>query len=82
MQALRGHPLGLQLRLQQAVEAFSVAAITYYGSSLVGDLAKGAGRLGLGLDPEWVGWASIPVIALVTWVSLRRLRRRLKLEPS
>jgi uncharacterized membrane-anchored protein len=74
--------LGLQLRLQQAVEAFSVAAITYYGSSLAGDLAEGAGRLGLALDPELVGWASIPVIALVTWVSLRRLRRRLELEPS
>ncbi len=74
--------LGLQLRLQQAVEAFSVAAITYYGSSLVGGLAKGAGRLGIALDPDLVGWASIPVIALVTWVSLRRLRRRLELEPS
>ncbi|MCU0975172.1 MAG: DUF3422 domain-containing protein [Steroidobacteraceae bacterium] len=74
--------LGLQLRLQQAVEAFSVAAITYYGSSLVGGLAKGADRLGLALDPELVGWLSIPVIAMVTWVLLRRLRRRLELEPS
>jgi uncharacterized membrane-anchored protein len=73
---------GLQLRLQQAVEAFSVAAITYYGSSLVGSFAKGAGRLGLQLDAELVGWASIPLIAIITWVSLRRLRRRLDLDPS
>jgi uncharacterized membrane-anchored protein len=74
--------LGLQLRLQQAVEAFSVAAITYYGSSLVGDLAKGAERFGMALDAELVGWLSIPAIAFTTWVSLRRLRRRLELEPS
>jgi uncharacterized membrane-anchored protein len=74
--------LGLQLRLQQAVEAFSVAAITYYGSSLVGDLAKGADRLGAAVDAELVGWLSIPLIAGVTWVSLRRLRRRLELEPA
>jgi len=73
---------GLQLRLQQAVEAFSVAAITYYGSSLVGSFAKGAGRLGLQLDAELVGWVSIPLIAVITWVSLRRLRRRLDLDPS
>lgn len=74
--------LGLQLRLQQAVEAFSVAAITYYGSSLVAGLANAADRLGLALDAELAGWLSIPVIAVVTWVSLRRLRRRLELEPS
>jgi len=49
----------------------------------VGDcFAKGAGRLGLELDAELVGWASMPLIAVITWVSLRRLRRRLDLDPS
>lgn len=66
----------LQLRLQQTVEGLSVAAITYYASSLVGHLAEIAHHW-THQDPDVVqGW-SIPVIALVVWLGLRRAHRKL-----
>ncbi len=70
----------LQLRLQQAVEGLSIAAITYYGSALVGYLAKGVARTGLHLDSELAMVASIPLIALATWAALRRVRRSASTE--
>ena len=52
----------LQLKLQSTVEGLSVAAVTYYGSGLVGYLAKGAHALGLQVQPEvavavMAGWS-------------------------
>ena len=52
-----------QLLLQSAVEGLSVAAVTYYGSGLVGYLAKGAHALGVHVQPELAVAVSIPVIA-------------------
>ena len=70
----------LQLRLQQTVEGLSIAAITYYLSSLVGYLAKGAKAAGLPLSPELATGISIPVLAVLIWLGLRGLRRRLERE--
>jgi uncharacterized membrane-anchored protein len=67
----------LQLRLQQTVEGLSVAAITYYAAGLVGYLAKAGKSLGLPLDADIAVGVSIPLIALVLWQGLRRLRRTL-----
>ena len=63
----------LQLMMQSAVEGLSVVAISYYGSGLIGYLAKGASVLGLPVKPELAVALSIPVIALATWLGVRRL---------
>ncbi len=70
----------LQLRLQQTVEGLSIAAITYYLASLVGYLAKGAKAAGLPVSAELATGVSIPVLALLIWLALKRLRRRLERE--
>jgi uncharacterized membrane-anchored protein len=70
----------LQLRLQQTVEGLSVAAIAYYVAGLVGYLAKAANRAGLGVDPDLAVGAAIPLVVIAMLWSLRRVRRRLKLE--
>jgi uncharacterized membrane-anchored protein len=67
----------LQLRLQETVEGLSVVAISYYGSQLVLHLAEGLEHLVHLPPPALLSALSIPVIALVTALGLRRLRRRL-----
>lgn len=52
----------LQLRLQQTVEFFSIAAITYYGAGLVGDVAHGAAVLGFRVDEPLAVAISVPAI--------------------
>jgi uncharacterized membrane-anchored protein len=65
-----------QLLLQSAVEGLSVAAITYYGSGLVGYLAKGAKSAGLPVLPDLMIALSIPVIAVAVWWGGRQLHHR------
>ncbi|MFM2069192.1 MAG: hypothetical protein RLZZ584_4101 [Pseudomonadota bacterium] len=65
-----------QLLLQSAVEGLSVAAITYYGSGLVGYLAKGAKSQGLPVSPDLMIALSIPLIALSVWWGGRQLHHR------
>lgn len=65
----------LQLRLQQAVEGLSVAAIVYYVVGLVGYLAKGAKAAGLHLDPELATGIAIPIVAAGAFFLIRRARR-------
>ena len=72
----------LQLRLQETVEGLSVVAITYYGSQLVSYLAKG-GKPYLGpVSPDVVTAISIPVIAGLVALGLRRMRRSLAAEEA
>lgn len=67
-----------QLLLQSAVEGLSVAAVTYYGSGLVGHLAKGVRAAGMGgVAPDVATALSIPVIAGLVWYGIRRLHRRI-----
>jgi uncharacterized membrane-anchored protein len=70
----------LQLRLQQTVEGLSIAAITYYLASLVGYLAKGAATTGVPLSPDLATGVSIPVLAFLIWLGLRRMRRGVERE--
>jgi uncharacterized membrane-anchored protein len=65
-----------QLRLQQAVEGFSVAAITYYVVGLVAYLAKGLAISGANFREEIVTSIAIPVVALAVALGVRRFRRR------
>jgi uncharacterized membrane-anchored protein len=67
----------LQLRLQQTVEGLSVAAIVYYVAGLVGYLAKGAKSAGAPIDAELLVGLSIPVLALLVMLAVRRARRRI-----
>ena len=68
----------LQLHLQETVEGLSVVAITYYASQLVSYLAKGLAKTVVpALSPEIAAAASIPVIAAVVALGIRRMRRAL-----
>ncbi|MES2257497.1 MAG: DUF3422 domain-containing protein [Pseudomonadota bacterium] len=66
-----------QLRLQQAVEGLSVAAISYYVVGLIGYSTKAAKALGLVGNPEVVIGLMVPVVAAGVWLSLRNMHRRL-----
>ncbi|BDA87020.1 hypothetical protein Sa4125_45620 [Aureimonas sp. SA4125] len=65
----------LQLRLQETVEGLSVAAVTYYVVSLVGHLAEGLEVSGLHLQPKLIEALAIPVVALLAFLGVRRIRR-------
>lgn len=67
----------IQLRLQETVEGLSVAAVTYYVSALVGHMAQGLAEAGAPLNPDIVEAVSIPIIAVITWLGVERLRRHL-----
>ncbi len=66
----------LQLRLQQTVEGLSVAAITYYIVGLVGHAAEALDALGVTIRPAIAMGVAIPIVALLVWLGLHRLRRR------
>lgn len=67
----------IQLHLQETVEGLSVVAITYYASQLVNYMSKGGKDLIAPLTPEIVTAISIPVIAVLVALSLRRMRTAL-----
>ncbi|WP_085318027.1 DUF3422 family protein [Derxia lacustris] len=72
-----GNGQRMQLHLQQTVEGLSIAAITYYASSLVHHMAEALHDGGLHVSPELVTGASIPLIAGVVWWTTRRLKSHL-----
>ena len=61
----------LQLRLQQTVEGLSIAAITYYISSVLHLLFEGAHSSGLHVDANVATGAAVPIVfaavAFVVW---------------
>ncbi|MDH3229091.1 MAG: DUF3422 domain-containing protein [Alphaproteobacteria bacterium] len=67
----------LQLRLQETVEGLSVAAISYYLVGLVGYAAKGAAAAGIAVPVDLVTGLSIPVVILLVWAAVRKVRKRL-----
>ena len=71
-----------QLRLQATVEGLSVAAVTYYVVGLVGILAEGVAGLGVAVDKTLVMGISIPVVAGVAFLGVRRLRRKISREEA
>ncbi|MEO8104168.1 MAG: DUF3422 family protein, partial [Betaproteobacteria bacterium] len=66
----------MQLRLQQAVEGLSVAAIVYYVTGLIGYIAKGFKSRGVPIDVDVVIAASIPVLAVLVLLATHRARRK------
>lgn len=71
-----GERVQLQLRLQQTVEGLSVAAITYYISSVFNHLFEGAEKAGLAIDPTIATAISIPFIAVFVGWTVWRIRRK------
>ena len=69
---------GLQLRLQQTVEWLSVAAVTYYGASLVGYVAKALKAAGAPVNPDMAVGISIPVLGVLVALALHFARMRLR----
>ncbi|MBS8227553.1 DUF3422 family protein [Vannielia litorea] len=66
----------LQLRLQQTVEGLSVVAISYYAVSLAAyALAPFAYKLGV--DKGWLTAGLTPVVILLVWLAVRRIRKKL-----
>jgi uncharacterized membrane-anchored protein len=64
-----------QLRLQQTVEGLSVAAVTYYVVGIIGYAAKGLVALGLPFHTDVVIGVSIPVVAVLVALGIRRIRK-------
>ncbi|MEX3007103.1 DUF3422 family protein [Hoeflea sp. TYP-13] len=65
----------LQLRLQQTVEGLSVAAVSYYVVGLFGYIAKAAKDAGLPVNPSLATGLAVPVIVLIIWWMVRRIRK-------
>jgi uncharacterized membrane-anchored protein len=65
----------LQLRLQETVEGLSVAAVTYYVVALIGHLADGMATAGLPIEPVLITAAAVPVIGVLMWLGVRRVRK-------
>jgi uncharacterized membrane-anchored protein len=68
---------GMQVHLQQAVEGFSIIAISYYGVNLVGYILKAIHKLGLGLglNIEVLTGISVPIMLTLSFISVRMIRR-------
>jgi uncharacterized membrane-anchored protein len=66
----------MQLRLQATVEGLSVAAISYYVVGLFGYLIKGAHDAGVHVDPSIATAVFVPVVVLLIWWTVRRIRTR------
>jgi uncharacterized membrane-anchored protein len=65
------------LRLQRTVEGLSVAAIAYYSLALLAYPVKALEHSVPGLDSTFVLALLAPVVALLVWLALRRLRRKI-----
>ncbi len=69
-----------QLRLQATVEGLSVAAITYYSVGLIGFLADGLPGIGVPVSREPIVAVSVPIVAALVFLGVRRVRRHIAKE--
>lgn len=67
----------LQLRLQETVEGLSVVAISYYLVGLVGYALKGLKDAGAPVNVTLGTGLAVPVVVLLVWFGLKRMRRKL-----
>lgn len=65
----------LQVRLQETVEGLSIAAITYYVVGLISYLVKGIKAAGAAMNPELITALSIPLVAIVIALGVRKVRK-------
>lgn len=64
----------IQLQLQQTVEGLSVVAISYYVVGLLSRALDGIKGLNAFAPPDLIVSASVPLIVLVIWLVIRRIR--------
>ena len=64
----------LQLRLQETVEGLSAAAISYYALALLKIAIEGVAKLRPRIDPTLSTGLAAPVVVLLVWLFLRRIR--------
>ena len=64
-----------QLKLQQAVEGFSIAALTYYGVGLIGFMAKALPLEVAGIDHDTLKAIAVPIVGIAVWRIVRRAGR-------
>lgn len=64
-----------QLRLQRAVEGFSVFAIAYYALSLASYPLKAIEKAAPGFDATLAAGMLAPILLAITWAALRRFRK-------
>ncbi|MES2535943.1 MAG: DUF3422 domain-containing protein [Pseudomonadota bacterium] len=69
-----------QLRLQQAVEGLSVAAISYYMVGLASYAGKALKAAGLPINMEIGTGLLVPVAAVAVWFGLQRMHRKMHAE--
>ncbi len=65
----------LQLRLQEAVEAVSIVAVTYYAVGLVSYASYGLKEMGLNINTNLLVAASVPIVAIIVFLVVRRVRK-------
>ncbi|WP_019142667.1 DUF3422 family protein [Noviherbaspirillum massiliense] len=66
-----------QVKLQQAVEGLSVAAISYYMAGLLNYAGKATKAAGLQINPDVATGILVPLIAIGVWLGLRRMHKRI-----
>jgi uncharacterized membrane-anchored protein len=71
-----------QLRLQQAVEGLSVAAISYYVVGLFSYSGKALKALGINANMDVALGILVPFVAAGVWLGLRQMHRRLHVRPQ
>ncbi len=67
----------LQLRLQKTVEGLSVVAIGYYSVNLAAYFLAPFAK-GHGVEKPWLMAGLTPVVLLVLWIVIHRIRKRLE----
>ncbi len=66
-----------QLRLQETVEGLSVVAISYYALSVLAKMVEPVASHLFGMDEALVVAVLAPVVVLLVWLGLRRVRARI-----
>jgi uncharacterized membrane-anchored protein len=66
-----------QLRLQQAVEGFSIFAISYYAVGLIKYSLDAAASAGMPIDSKMLTGLAAPAVFALVFLSIRFVRRRL-----
>ncbi len=68
----------LQLRLQQTLEWFTVAAMSYYGIGVIKFIAEGAAVAGASVPPALVAGIAAPLVIVGAYWLVHRIRRILR----
>lgn len=67
---------GTQVKLQQAVEGFSIFAVSYYALGLIGYTLKAAQKTGVAISPDLISGLLAPAIVFLSWMLVRTVKRR------